>query len=190
MLYSVDYMKSELEVNIIREVPADDSTSHGEKMLLYWLIRELKPQTVIETGTHRGLTTLYLAAALEDNNAGHLHTADPNTEWGQLGNFRKFPTLEQRITYYPEMGETMINRLTDIDFAFIDGFHEVKDVVPEIQNLLPRLSERAIVVFHDCWYGNTDGVNEAVEECGLQSIWIPTKNAMRVYSKHDDRPKG
>lgn len=178
------YMNPTLEADIIREVPADDSTSLGEKMLLYWLLRELKPSNVIETGTHRGLTTLYMLAALEDNGKGHLHTADPNTQWSQTSNFRKFPALEKRVTYYPEKGSAMIAKLADIDLAFIDGFHEDYEVLREWEQLAPRLSENAVVVFHDCWYGNTDGVNEAIEKLGLRTIWLPTKNAIRVYSKH------
>ena len=170
------------------EIPADDSASVGEKMLLYWLIRDLQPEVVIETGTHRGLASLYMAHALYDNNKGHLHTADP-FDWGQPGNFAKFPELDSRITYYRKDGSEMIDKLENIDFAFIDGFHEVKDVVPEIKNLLPKLTKGATVVFHDCWYGNTDGVNEALEECGLTSIWLPTKNAIRIYQHGIDRPK-
>lgn len=184
-------MNPELEARIIKEVPSDDSTSHGEKMLLYWLIRELKPQRVIETGTHRGLTTLYMAAALHDNGVGQLVTCDPNPEWNPNGNFSKFPELLHYITHFTCMGEVMLaEHEGEIDFAFIDGFHGKNDVTPEINELIPKLSPRALVVFHDCWYGDTEGVNEAVVEAGLQTLWLPTKNAIRIYSKHETRPIG
>lgn len=175
--------------DVKKEIPVDDSASEGEKMLLYWLIRETKPEVVVETGTHRGLSGTYLAHALHDNKKGHLHTADP-FDWGQHGNFRKFPELEKRITFYNERGEDMIKKLDKIDFAFIDGFHEDFEVIPEIEALIPKLSKRAVVVFHDCWYGDTAGVNEAVEKAGLKSVWIPTKNAIRIYTKHEAKPKG
>lgn len=174
------------EIN--KEIPADDSTSLGEKMLLYWMIRELKPEVVIETGTHRGLTSLYMAQAIHDNQFGYLHTADP-FDWGQTGNFRKFPELEKVMKFYLEEGSEMINKLEKIDFAFIDGFHEIQDVIPEVKNILPKLSSNAIVVFHDCWYGNTDGVNEALDECGLKSVWLPTKNAIRIYRHEVGNPR-
>lgn len=167
-----------------KEIPSDDSTSEGEKMILYSLIRELKPETVIETGTHRGLTSVYLAQALVDNGKGVLHTCDPNDEWGQVGNFRKFPEIVGIVTFYRKMGSQMLREDIDtpIDFAFIDGFHGRMDVIPEIKALLPLLSENAVVVFHDCWPLNeSDGVNEACAEMGLHSVWLPTKNAMRVY---------
>lgn len=187
MYHTPDGMK--LFERMSREVPADDSASVAEKMLLYWLLRDMKPETVIETGTHRGLTSLYMAHALMDNQKGHLYTADP-FEWGQRANFDKFPEMSDRITFFKTEGRQMIDTLDKIDFAFIDGYHEVKDVVPEIENLLPRLTSGAIVIFHDCWYGNTDGVNEAMEQTGLQSVWLPTTNAIRIYQHTIDKPKG
>lgn len=168
------------------EVPADDSASIGEKMLLYWLIRELKPKVIIETGTHKGLATLYMAHAIHDEGYdGHIHTADPYTTWNQKGNFDKFPELSKYITFYPIMGKDL--PVENVDFAFIDGFHEKHEVDPEIDALFPKLSDNACVIFHDCWYGNTDGVNEAVEGKGLKTLWLPTKNALRIYGKYEPK---
>lgn len=189
MFHKIEWDPKGLFKRTETEIPADDSTSVGEKMLLYWLIRELKPEVAIETGTHRGLTSIFMAHALMDNGRGKLHTADP-FEWGQVGNFAKFPELKDFIHFYFEEGSKMIDKLDKIDFAFIDGYHEVKDVVPELNNLMPKLSPNAVVVLHDCWYGNTDGVNEALEACGLQSVWLPTQNAIRIFQKLEGKPKG
>jgi len=45
-------------------------------MSLYFLIRELKPETVIETGVHRGVSSLFILQALHDNNKGKLFSID------------------------------------------------------------------------------------------------------------------
>lgn len=48
---------------------------------LYGLVRCLKPEFVLETGTHWGIGACYLGLALQDNNNGHLDTVefDPTT---------------------------------------------------------------------------------------------------------------
>ena len=178
----------ELETRIIREVPKDDSTSYGEKMLLYWLIRELKPKVVVETGTHRGLTACYMAAAIKENGIGHLITCDPNPEWYAHKNFLKFPELDPLVTFKLIRGKDL--DVKNIDFFFCDGFHGINDVLEEVDALFPYLAKSAVVVFHDCWFNNSDGVNEAVEARGLHTIWLPTTNAMRIYSKHIPKPTG
>lgn len=169
----------QFEEQIKAEVPQDDSTSLEEKMILYKEIKKLKPEVVVETGTHRGLTALYMLHALWENGKGHLHTADPY-EWGQRGNFRKFPELEQYVTYYDIPGKDL--PVDKIDFAFIDGFHEKVEVLDEIDALFPKLNEGAVVYFHD-----TNGSNEhcdvvgAVAERKLKVETLKTLNGMLKY---------
>ena len=43
---------------------------------LYFLIRELKPEKIIETGVHRGVSSLFILQALEDNEKGELYSID------------------------------------------------------------------------------------------------------------------
>lgn len=169
------------EQKIITEVPAEDSTAIDEKELLYQAIRDLKPSVVVETGTHRGLTSLYLAHALFDNGHGHLHTADPY-DWDAPGNFRKFPELEQRITYHRKPGFEMIRELSNIDFAFIDGFHEKHEVVAELLELASRLSPGAVVYLHDTAGSNVHcDVPGALEQMGWVVEFINSTNGMAKY---------
>lgn len=166
---------------IIKEVPQDDSTSLEEKMILYNEIKKLKPNVVLETGTHRGLTSLYMAHAIWENGFGHLYTADPY-EWGAKGNFRKFPELEAFTTWKQIRGSQMIAEVEGIEFAFIDGYHEKVEVLEELDALLPRLADGAVVYFHD-----TNGSNEhcdvpgAIEEKGLKVEYIKTQNGIAKY---------
>lgn len=171
----------QFEELILKEVPIDDSTSLAEKMILYREIKELKPNVVLETGTHRGLTSLYMLHALWENGFGRLYTADP-FEWGAKGNFRKFPELEAFVTHKQIRGSLMIAEIEGIEFAFIDGFHEKVEVLEEIDALLPRLADGAVVYFHD-----TNGSNEscdvigAIKERKLKVETIKTENGMMKY---------
>jgi predicted O-methyltransferase YrrM len=48
----------------------------AEGAFLYALVRALRPQTIVETGTASGFSTTYLLAALEANDAGRLISID------------------------------------------------------------------------------------------------------------------
>lgn len=171
----------EYEQEIIKEIPQDDSTSLKEKMILVETIKKHKPEVVVEIGTHRGLTSCYMLMALHDNKKGHLHTADP-FEWGATGNFRKFPELEKRVTWYQKAGKELANDVGKIDMLFVDGFHEKKYVLEEIDALFPSLNEGAIVFFHD-----TNGSNEycdaigAIKDRKLDVEYLKTENGMAKY---------
>lgn len=172
-----------LEAKILAEIPKDDSTDIGEKYFLYGLIRSINPRVVVETGTHKGLTSCYMAAALLDNGKGYLITADP-FEWGQRGNFAKFPELP--ITYYQIPGKDL--KVPNIDFLFIDGFHEKQEVLDEVKALFPQLSPLAMVVFHDCHpsEGPDADVEGAIKELGLKAVLIPSVNRMRIYCNENN----
>lgn len=168
---------------IYEEILADDSADEAEQLLLYSLVRSLEPKVVVETGTHRGRTTLILAHAMLDQGVeGHVHTADPYP-WGQQENFDKFPELSKYITYHAIPGKDV--PVDNIDFLFIDGYHEKQEVLDEWSTLSPKLTEQAVVVFHDCGYpcNRLCDPNGAVEELNIPTIWIPTKNRMRIYGQ-------
>lgn len=162
-----------------KEIPSEDSTSEEEKTILFDEIKKLKPKVIVETGTHRGLTTLYLAQAVLENKVGHIYTFDP-FEWGQRGNFRKFPEQETVITYEQIKGKDL--EVDNIDFFFCDGFHEKQEVLDEIDAIFPRLNKGAVVYFHD-----TNGSNDscdvvgAIKEKGLKVRWLKTQNGMARY---------
>ena len=121
-----------------------------------------------------------MTQALYDNKEGILYTCDPN-EWGARGNIRKFPELEAMIKLSEVKGKDMFID-GKIDFAFIDSEHEKEVVIGEIESFLIQLSEKGIMVFHDC-AGDVGyvGVNAAIKEMKLKTVIIPTFNTMRIY---------
>lgn len=172
-----------------KEIPQDSSTALEEKFILYSLIRALKPEVVVETGTHKGKTSVYLGQALIDNGKGHLHTCDP-WHFDQIGNFRKIPGMNDVITYYQLPGIQL--PVEEIDFAFIDGYHVPSEVEPEILYFLPKLKKGGVMVFHDT-YPQTmvdpayplelEDVAASLEKLGLKAVQLNTACGMRIYCK-------
>lgn len=172
----------QFEEKIKQEVPQDDSTDIEEKMILYTEIKKRKPEVIVEIGTHRGLTTLYLAHAAWENGKGTIHTCDPNPEWYQQGNFAKFEEFRDIIKFYLVKGKDLPKDIAPIDFLFIDGWHEKELVLEELRELMPRLSPNAVVYFHDT-LGTNDSCDPlgAAKEFGLEVELINTKNGMAIY---------
>lgn len=174
---------------IENEIGRDDAADISEQMLLYWLIRAGKHRNIVEVGTHKGMSTLYMAHALYDEGLdGKVITTDP-FEWDQRATFRKFPQLQPYIDFRMIKGETLVVD-APIDFLFIDGFHEEEWVVREFEHFKPHLSERAVVIFHDAGGDNAGvGVNRAVLGLGIQTAWIPTPNCLRIYGHMVNPPE-
>ena len=170
----------------IEEIARDDSAHLDQQMFLYWLVRGMKPKNVIEIGTHRGVTALYLAHALYDNGYGHLYTCDP-VDYNQQENFDSIPELSVLITYHQKRGIDL--DVKDVDFVFVDGFHDKTAVLQEINHYLPRLTREALMVFHDAGGDNEMvGVNGAIAEAGIEASWIPLTGKLRLYSHFKDYP--
>ena len=166
---------------IEKDVQQDDSTAIEEKLIIYSLIRAIKPDVCIETGTHKGKTSLYIAQALYDNKKGHLWTAEPFEPFASeaIRYFNRYPDLKEFITFKKIEGKDL--KVDNIDFAFIDSYHEEEVVLEEIKYLFPRLSKNAIVIFHDCSLKKINEVNRAIKKVRLKNVWIPTQNRIRIY---------
>lgn len=49
---------------------------YGNPVILYGLVRSMKPQVVVECGTYRGFSASWMAQALKENGSGHLYCID------------------------------------------------------------------------------------------------------------------
>lgn len=115
------------------------------------LVRMAKPGIVVETGTHKGFSTLMIAQALKANGKGHLYTADL-VDHGVLKECRQFG-VESFVTFTKGDSAVAISKLSprvkNIDFLWLDADHSVEAVTKELNAALPMLRKGTLVAFHD-----------------------------------------
>jgi predicted O-methyltransferase YrrM len=135
-------------------------------VVLYDLIRTLKPVKTLETGMAYGMSTLFICQAHQDNGTG-CHTAiDPFEEstYKSIGllNIER-AGLKDRLRFYPHSADEVLPQLflekERLDFAFIDGRHLFDWVLLEFFYIDKMLEVGGHIVIDDLWM---PGVRKAV----------------------------
>ena len=114
-------------------------------------------ETVIETGTNLGCTTIVLAQALVDaGSKGEVLSfeIEPNNV-AQARKNLEAAGLAHRVRLFEGDSCQMLPRalegLSEIRFAFIDASHLVKDALTEFETVLPHLADDALVLFDNTY---------------------------------------
>jgi predicted O-methyltransferase YrrM len=111
------------------------------------IVRVVKPEFVLETGTNRGVSAMYLAEALRRNGRGRMVTLEINADYAAdanelLGEYDLLDYCEVRLessfAYQPPRC---------IDLLFSDA--EMGNRIAEIERYRPWLAPRAWVAVHD-----------------------------------------
>jgi hypothetical protein len=134
-----------------------------ERLLLYALVRGLRPERCLEIGTHFGGSTVITTAALDDVGAGTLVCVDPNP----MVSPAVWQTVAHRATmlkgYSPDsLGHAAERAGGAFDFVFIDGDHTRDGVIRDVGGVLDVVTRGAHLLFHDSHYWE---VAEAIDAC-------------------------
>jgi len=115
------------------------------------LVRMTKPAVVVETGTHKGFSTLMISQALKANGKGHLYTFDL-TDYGVMKECEQFG-VASLVTFAKGDSAAGISKLSptvkNIDFLWLDADHSTEAVIKELNAALPMLRKGTLVAFHD-----------------------------------------
>ncbi len=127
----------------------------------FWLIDALRPTSLVELGTHYGYSYLAFCQAIErissntsayavDTWAGDEHAGfyDASVYDTVLSENRRYAAFSRMIRATFEDASTYFGEHT-IDLLHIDGRHYYDDVKEDFEIWLPKLTENAIVLFHD-----------------------------------------
>lgn len=114
--------------------------------LLYTIIRNQRPEQVLEIGTFKGGTTAAMARAVHLNGMGTVHTVGPFDAEHFGANFRHWSHPLQRVVrFYPVNSMSFFMQAEDerlsLDLALVDGNHDYEyatfDILTAARFLVP-----------------------------------------------------
>jgi hypothetical protein len=153
----------------------------GHIPFAHWLITALRPQCIVELGTHTGVSYSAFCTAVERNQLntrcyaidtwrGDQHTGEyserifTDLQAYNQQRFSAFSTLiratfNDAIAQFPD---------ASIDLLHIDGLHTYEAVEHDFKLWQAKLRPRAVVLFHD--------TNERQQDFGVWRLWSELRN--------------
>jgi len=127
-----------------------------------WLVEQLRPQSIVELGTHRGASFLAFCQAVEEQKFTSRVFAVDSWEGDEHAGFYGDDIYNELRDYqqrnYAGISEMLRMRFSEaleyfadgsVDLLHIDGLHTYEAVREDFETWLPKLSSRGVVLFHD-----------------------------------------
>ena len=138
----------------------ENETRLPDRVRTHWLmgplyseiIRQFKPETVVEFGTAFGVSGMYWLNGLEANQKGQLFTYEPNVVWAKIAE-KNMASVSNRFTLthgtFEDHAEVTLKNTKGIDIAFIDAIHTREFVEPQLEIVLKHCADHAIILLDD-----------------------------------------
>ena len=128
----------------------------------FWLVDVLRPRTIVELGTHNGVSYSAMCQAVKSLGlatscfAIDTWKGDAHAGFYREDTYRDFAAFhDQRYSAFSQLVRSRFDdalpRFEDgsIDLLHIDGMHTYEAVRHDYQSWLPKLSANAVVLLHD-----------------------------------------
>lgn len=122
-----------------------------EAEITYLLLRDARPEHVMELGTFHGWSTTWILSALRDNGSGHLHSFDRVDDV-----VRNVPQdlADGRWTYrHGDVRERLADVPRDAGYLFVDAAHSGGFARWYTEHLFPLVPAGIPVSVHDVFHG-------------------------------------
>jgi predicted O-methyltransferase YrrM len=155
------------------ELCRGSSKPRGEALLLFHLVRRLRPRRCLELGTCLGISAAYQAAALRLNAAGRLVSLEGGEAVaGKAEEGLRALGLDNARVVRGPFATTLAGVLAadgPFDFVFLDGHHDEGATLDYFHALQPRLAADALLVLDDIAWS-----------AGMRRAWDVVRAAPRV----------
>ena len=117
--------------------------------LLYALIRASRPSTVVEFGASFGISTIHLAAAVQDNGAGRVISTELNANkvTQARANLAEAGLSDQVTILEGDARQTLADLDGPVEFVLLDGWKDL--YLPVLRLLEPHLTPGALILADD-----------------------------------------
>lgn len=128
--------------------------------LMFRMVDYYKANTIVELGTSLGITTGYLASG---NLKARVYTFEGAKQVADVArqNFQKagLNNIELIEGNFDNTLPPLLNKIVDIDFAFVDGNHRKEPTIQYFEQLLTKATEHSVFIFDDIHW--SEGMEEA-----------------------------
>lgn len=165
-----DWRKNIANNTLFIDLPDDnEGINRGDQRTIYYLIKGFKINSVLEIGTHIGVSTFYFAKGLKEVNTDFIldtvdviDVNDPKIKhWENFGasnsplSILKSAGLASNVKFIKsDSVDYMKNCTQNYDLIFLDGSHRAEELYNEIPLALNLLNSDGIILLHDYYPNN------------------------------------
>lgn len=161
-LYS---LSSAERIGVVFHEPSDMCPT--DRIMLYALVRGLRPERAIEIGVRWGGSARIITNAMEDNGVGEVVGLDPDVADFRPGEAELHHRYKICVGYSPQDVPRAVGMLNGpLEFAFIDALHTHDAVYSDFKAVAAHLAPGAHVLFHDTYH---QGIDAAIREVMVET---------------------
>jgi predicted O-methyltransferase YrrM len=150
--------------------------------MLMKAVADAEPDTLLEVGSGHGYSTAWLMLGMAQNGSGHLETWDKEGRtpqiWKQIG-LDKLP-IDIKVNIGDFRGHAVVG---EYDFVFHDSEHQFEHIGPDMDKIIPHMSEKGQIWIHDARGTVGDLLKDYFTKKGWNYKQIDISYGMGIASK-------